>query len=156
MKKSFLLALPVAAMLALPVVAQQNTAQQTSTATDQQYATQPQQTTDANTPVTYPDKQLEPLQPQTHQGFWGKMNPFARKKYVQRQLEPIRNRTNELDELTVNNSRMLKDLDARTSAGIQRADAHASLADQHAVEAGNRAQLANQTAQQASTRLTAC
>ena len=40
------------------------------------------------------------LQPDTHEGFWGKMNPFARKKYVQRHTAPIRDRVNELDELT--------------------------------------------------------
>src|ERR1039458_4478434 len=100
-----------------------------------------------------PDQQLEPLKPDTREGFWGHLNPFARKKYVQRQLSPIRDRTNELDELTAGNSRMLKDVDSRATAGIQRADAHAGLADQHAVDAANRAQAANQTAQQASTQL---
>ena len=103
--------------------------------------------------MSNPDQQLEPLKPDTHEGFLGTLNPFARKKYVQRQLEPIRERTNELDELTANNSRMLKDVDARATAGIQRADAHANLADQHAVDAANRAQAADQTAQQASTQL---
>ena len=44
------------------------------------------------------------LQPDTHEGFWGKINPFARKKYVQRQTAPIRDRVNELDELTSSNT----------------------------------------------------
>ncbi|MGA2991914.1 MAG: OmpA family protein [Candidatus Korobacteraceae bacterium] len=95
----------------------------------------------------------QPLQPETRQGFWGRVNPFARKKYVQNQLSPIRNRVNELDELTANNSRMLKDVDARASEGIRQATALANQADQHALDAGNRAQQANATAQQASTRL---
>ena len=148
MKNRFLFALPLVATLALPMVAQQS-----NTATDQQPAAQTQAVTDSNSPMANPDKQLEPLQPNTREGFWGHMNPFARKKYVQRQLAPIRDRANELDELTANNSRMLKDVDARATAGIQRADAHASLADQHAMEATNRAQMANQTAEQASTHL---
>src|SRR5712691_5597026 len=42
----------------------------------------------------------QPLQPDTHEGFWGKLNPFARKKYVQRQTAPIRDRINELAALT--------------------------------------------------------
>ncbi len=42
----------------------------------------------ANSPMANPDKQLEPLKPDTHEGFWGHLNPFARKKYVQRQLGP--------------------------------------------------------------------
>jgi outer membrane protein OmpA-like peptidoglycan-associated protein len=148
MKNRFLFALPLIATLALPVVAQQSSA-----TPDQQPAAQSQTATDVNSPMANPDKQLEPLKPDTREGFWGHLNPFARKKYVQRQLAPIRDRANELDELTASNSRMLKDVDARATAGIQRADAHATLADQHAVDAGNRAQMANQTAQQASTHL---
>ena len=95
----------------------------------------------------------QPLQPETREGFWGKMNPFARKKYVQKQLSPIRNRVNELDDLTAENARQIKDVDARAQEGIRQADAKATQADQHAVDAGNRAQQANQTALQASTRL---
>ncbi len=147
MKNRFLFALPLIATLALPVVAQQ------SSATPDQQPAQSQTATDVNSPMANPDQQLEPLKPDTREGFWGHLNPFARKKYVQRQLAPIRDRANELDELTASNSRMLKDVDARATAGIQRADAHASLADQHAVDAANRAQMANQTAQQASTHL---
>ena len=96
---------------------------------------------------------LQPLEPDYHQGFWGKLNPFARKKYVQRQLAPIRNRVNELDDLTAANAKEIKDVDARAQEGIRQADAKATQADQHAIEAGNRAQQANQTALQASNRL---
>ncbi len=95
----------------------------------------------------------QPLQPDTREGFWGKVNPFARKKYVQRQLSPIRNRVNELDDLTAANARQIKDVDARAQQGIHDADAKATLADQHATDAGNRAQQANQTALQATNRL---
>jgi len=68
-------------------------------------------------------------------------------------MTPIRNRVNELDELTANNSKAIKDVDARAQEGIRQASAKANEADQHAVEAGNRAQQANQTATQASNRL---
>jgi outer membrane protein OmpA-like peptidoglycan-associated protein len=95
----------------------------------------------------------QPLTPERHEGFWGKLNPMARKKYVQRQMQPIRDRVNELDELTATNAKNIKDVDARAQEGIRLASAKASEADQHAIEAGNRAQMANQTAQQASTRL---
>ncbi len=96
----------------------------------------------------------QPLQAETHEGFWGKMNPFARKKYVQRQTQPIRDRVNELDELTSANSKMIKDTDARAQEGIRLASAKADQADQHAVDAGNKAQMAQQSATQANTRLT--
>src|ERR1019366_1810844 len=95
----------------------------------------------------------QPLEPDMRQGFWGKMNPFARKKYVQRQLSPVRNRVNELDDLTAANARNIQDVDARAQEGIRQASAKANEADQHATEAGNRAQQANQTALQASNRL---
>lgn len=150
MKNRFLFALPLVATLALPLTAQNMPPQSVP---EQQPAAQTQPA-DSSSPVNATtDKQLEPLHPDNREGFWGHLNPFARKKYVQRQLGPIRDRANELDELTANNSRMLKDVDARATAGIQRADQHASLADQHAVDAGNRAQVANQTAQQANTHL---
>jgi outer membrane protein OmpA-like peptidoglycan-associated protein len=95
----------------------------------------------------------DPLQPQTHEGFWGKLNPFARKKYVQRQTQPIRDRVNELDELTSANTKQIKDVDSRAQQGIQLASAKANEADQHAIDAGNKATAAQQSAQQAHTRL---
>ena len=95
-----------------------------------------------------------PLQYETRQGFWGKVNPFARKKYVQRQLTPIQNRVNELDELTAANTKMIKDVDSRAQQGIQMASTKANEADQHAVDAGNKATQAQNTATQANTRLT--
>jgi outer membrane protein OmpA-like peptidoglycan-associated protein len=82
------------------------------------------------------------------------MNPFARKKYVNKQLDPIRGRVNELDELTAKNSRMIADVDSRATAGIRQAMSKANDADAHAIEANNRANQANQTAQQAHTRIT--
>jgi outer membrane protein OmpA-like peptidoglycan-associated protein len=68
-------------------------------------------------------------------------------------MAPIRDRMNELDELTATNSKNIKDVDSRAQAGIQQASAKADQADQHAIDAGNRAQAAQQTIQQASTRL---
>ena len=81
------------------------------------------------------------------------MNPFARKKYVQKQMAPIRDRVNELDELTAANTKEIKDVDARATEGIRQAGARAEQADQHAVDAGNRAQQAQMTAQQANQHL---
>lgn len=94
-----------------------------------------------------------PLQGQNHEGFWGHLMPFARKKYVQRQMQPIRGRVNELDELTAKNAKDIKDVDARAQEGIRVASLRANEADQHAQAANQLATQANQTAQQASTRL---
>ncbi len=53
-------------------------------------------------------------------------------------MSPIRNRVNELDDLTADNAKSIKDVDARAQAGIQQASAKANEADQHAVAAGTR------------------
>ncbi len=158
MKNRALVALFVAVVLALPAFAQTSSTSQDQSTTSQPAQTAPaaSSTTDqaSSTSPTVGATGKQPLQPETRQGFWGKMNPFARKKYVQRQTQPIRDRVNELDELTANNSKMIKDVDSRAQQGIQLASAKANDADQHAVDAGNRAQAAQQTATQANTRLT--
>jgi outer membrane protein OmpA-like peptidoglycan-associated protein len=145
MKNRILTALLIA-VLALPALAQTSSAPQ-----DQTTASQPAA---APAAVTSESATGKPLQPPAREGFWGHLNPFARKKYVQRQTGPIRDRLNELDELTAANSKMVKDVDSRAQQGIQLASAKANEADQHAIDAGNKAQAAQQTATQANTRLT--
>jgi outer membrane protein OmpA-like peptidoglycan-associated protein len=149
MKTRSLMMLPLAAALVLPVAAQQ-TASSTQNQTQSNQA-QSQAQTSANSDQNLSARQ--PLAPDTRQGFWGKLNPFARKKYVEKQMSPVRNRVNELDELTATNSKNIKDVDSRAQEGIRQATAKANEADQHALDAGNRAQQAHQTAQQATTRL---
>jgi tetratricopeptide (TPR) repeat protein len=87
------------------------------------------------------------------EGFWGHLNPFARRKYVHMQTGPIRDRLNEVDEFTSANSKAIKDTDSRAQTGIKLASAKANEADQHAIDAGNKATQAQQTAQQATTRI---
>src|SRR5580700_1959651 len=149
MKSRTLLALFVAFVLALPALAQTSSSSQ-----DQSAATQASASSTQSSSATTDSATGKPLQPPAREGFWGHLNPFARKKYVQRQTEPIRDRLNELDELTAANSKSIKDVDARAQQGIQLASAKANEADQHAIDAGNKAQLAQQTATQANTRLT--
>jgi outer membrane protein OmpA-like peptidoglycan-associated protein len=94
----------------------------------------------------------KPLAGQSKEGFWGRVNPFARKKWVNRQIDPIKDRTNELDELQAKNANDIRDVDARSQAGINRAMTAANTADQHAAEARNRAHAANGLAADASSR----
>ena len=142
MKNRAVVALFVALMFALPALAQQQPAASTAPDNSAPAATGSNATGKA------------PLAAETHEGFWGKINPFARKKYVQRQTQPIRDRVNELDELTSANSKMIKDVDSRAQQGIQLASTKANEADQHAVDAGNKATVAQETATKANTRLT--
>ena len=80
-------------------------------------------------------------------------HPFANKKYVQRQVTPIRDRINELEQITSDNGRTIKDVDTRTQQGIQVASEKSSLADQHATDAANKAQLAQTSATEASAKV---
>jgi outer membrane protein OmpA-like peptidoglycan-associated protein len=142
MKTRILVSLPLAAMLAFPAFAQTSSTQDQSNPP----AAQNTQSTDTATGK-------QPLQPPSREGFWGRVNPFARKNYVKRQTEPIRDRINELDDLTAANSKSIRDTDSRAQAGIKMASDKANEADQHAIDAGNKASMAQQSAQQASTRI---
>jgi len=146
MKNRTIFVLLLAVIIALPAVAQQTSSSQPA-ASDTSSMSQPAAQPTSNATGK------SPLQPDTHEGFWGHLNPFARKKYVQRQTAPIRDRINELDELTASNTKAIKDTDARAQQGIQLASNKANEADQHAIDAGNRAQAAQQTADQAHNRL---
>src|SRR6478752_3328945 len=143
--KNYLLSLSLVAAMPIPAVAQQN--QQTTP--DRPQAQQSQSTQSNDQTATGKD----PLTYTRKEGFWGHLNPFARKKYVNRQLDPVRGRVNELDELTAKNAKMIADVDARATEGIRNAMSKANEADTHALDAGNRANQAQQTAQQAHTRI---
>jgi outer membrane protein OmpA-like peptidoglycan-associated protein len=104
----------------------------------------------------------EPLQQPRASGFWDNddpnlmnliLHPFASKKYVLRHTLPIRDRINELDELTTENSAKIKDIDARSTQGIHLASEKVNLADQHATDASSKAQMAQTAATEASTHV---
>lgn len=121
----------------------------TQTTPDQ---TAPSSTSTANPNDTTTYATGKPLQGQSKEGFWGHMNPFARKKWVNRQTAPIKDQVNELDQLQAKNANDIKDVDSRAQAGIKNAMNAANTADQHAQDASNRANAANQLASNASTR----
>lgn len=116
----------------------------------------------AGTGVAQGTSEREPLTSPRPKNFWDGddpnlvnliVHPFANKKYVQRQVTPIRDRINELDQITSENSKSIKDVDTRAQQGIQLASEKTSLADQHSSDAANKAQLAETAANQASTRV---
>jgi outer membrane protein OmpA-like peptidoglycan-associated protein len=94
----------------------------------------------------------KPLEQQSKEGFWGHMNPFARKKWVNRQVTPIKDQVNELDQLQAKNANDIRDVDSRSQAGIKNALTAANTADQHAQDAANRANSAQTLAGNASSR----
>jgi len=121
-----------------------------------------QANTNSNGQASATQSEREPLVAPKPKDFWdgddpnvGNLitHPFANKKYVQRQVAPIRDRINELDEITAENGTKIKDIDGRAQQGIKLASEKTDLADQHATDAGNKAQLAQTAATQASTRV---
>jgi outer membrane protein OmpA-like peptidoglycan-associated protein len=146
-------ALLLAVSLGHPAIAQSSQSSpaqvQTGTSTTSQ-STATNSAPNPNDNSTYATGQ--PLQTKSNEGFWGKLNPFARKKWVNRQLDPVKDRLNELDQLQAKNARDIKDVDARAQAGIHQAQSTADQANQTAVAANNTAGQAQQTAQQASAQ----
>lgn len=131
--------LVLASATALPVWAQQA---QPSTSTSQSTlpsAAQQQPSPAANHPMATPKE-----------GFWGRANPFAGKKWVKRQTDPINDRLSELDELNSRNARDIQEVDARAQAGILKAQTQADAANQTANSANQQALNANNMAQDAS------
>jgi outer membrane protein OmpA-like peptidoglycan-associated protein len=104
----------------------------------------------------------EPLEAPKAANFWDGddpnlvnlfTHPFANKKYVQRYTVPIRDRVNELDEITSESANQIKDVDSRSQKGLQLASEKVNLADQHASDASSKSQMAQTAATQASTRV---
>lgn len=158
MKRPFFIAVVFSAVLTLPGYRQTAFAQQTNSTTAQPASSgQNAQTADSmNADIR------EPLPAPTHTDFWDGddpnlanlvAHPFASKKYVRRLTLPIKDRLNELDEITTENGKQIKDIDSRAQHGIQLVSEKTSLADQHATDASTKAQAAQLAATDASTRV---
>ncbi len=142
----------LASAIAIPAGAQQ--AQPATTQSTPPAAAQSQQTDQSTTAQPQqqpsPDVNQQRLQNKSQEGFWGRVQPFARKKWVKRQTDPINDRLNELDQLNAKNAKDIQDVDARAQAGIKQAQSTADAANQAATQAGAQAQQANTVAQGAS------
>lgn len=146
MKNRLFVVLLLLMALALPVFAQQTSAQPSAS----QGAVSDQMTATGQ----------EPLQQKPHDFWdgdepglaWLVLHPFASKAYVRRHVQPIQDRVNELNELTSSNATRIRDVDSRAQHGIQLVSAKTVEGDQHAMDASNKAQTAQQTATTANTR----
>ncbi len=150
MKTRILLILLSCALFAIAAFAQQN-----SSSANMQSTGATSSSTD--------DSVREPLTWPRAQNWWDGddpnvvnlvTHPFARKPWIKRQLGPIRDRINELDEITAANASHIKDIDSRSQQGIQLASEKADLANQHAADASSQAQAAQTAATEASARVT--
>ncbi len=155
MKNSTFVALLLSTLIALPTFAQTNS----------NAGAQPAATGEQASPQAQPaEAGKEPAQPASRQDFWDGdepsaaaliFHPFASKEYVRRHLQTIQDRVNELDEITASHRKLIREVDARAQQGIQLASAKADLGNEHALDAANRAQVANQMATAADTRVAA-
>lgn len=133
--------LALASAIAIPAMAQQ-----TQQPDNSQSAPAAAQQTPSSTP---PASVTQPVQEQK-EGFWGRVNPMARKKWVKKRLDPINDRLTELDQVNAKNASDIKDVDARAQAGIKKAQDSADAANTAASAAGDQAKKANDTAVAAS------
>jgi len=154
MKTRIFVTLLLSLVLTLPAFTQQ-----TNSGSSAPQAAPAEQTAPAS-PST--DTVREPLQPITSRDFWDGddpnvlnlvLHPWARKVWVRRHVQPIKDRVNELDELTAANAGAIKDVDARAQQGIQLASEKTNLADQHTADAASKAQLAKLAATDADTHV---
>jgi hypothetical protein len=124
-----LVVLVLASAVGFPALAQQS-----------QPGTAPQTTSQA----TQQPSQTAPSSMNTSkEGFWGRVNPWARKKWVKKQTDPINDRLSELDEINAKNAKDIQDVDSRAQAGIRQAQSAADSANQMAMAANTQAQNAN-------------
>jgi outer membrane protein OmpA-like peptidoglycan-associated protein len=134
----------LASAIGVPVWAQQAQPSGNDSSQSAPSAAVQQQQTDA-----MPTPNMQP----GREGFWGRINPMARKKWVKKQTDPINDRLSELDQVNAQNAKDIKDVDSRAQAGIHQAQSAADAANQAALAAGQQAQAANGTAQQASNHV---
>ena len=135
-------------------------AQQTTSTSSAQPAASTNQSAPTSQPLTVSGG--DPLQSPPRTDFWDGdepsltwlvLHPFASKEYVRRHVQPIQDRVNELDEITADTGRRIRDVDARAQKGIQLVSAKTSLADEHAQDAANKAQMAHETVATLNTRV---
>ena len=148
--RSFLKSLPrqasvliLASAIGVPMWAQQPSSQAPVATADQNMATMGADQQPSSSTAQKPARE----------GFWGRINPLARKKWVKKQIDPINDRLSELDQMNSKNAADIKDVDARAQAGIQKAQSAADLANQTANAASQQAQSANSAAMMASNHV---
>jgi hypothetical protein len=139
----------LASAIAIPVWAQD----QVNTGTSSGISTQSTNSAAASQAQPSPMPMTEQPLNTPKEGFWGRIYPFARKKWVKRQIDPINDRLSELDEVNAKNAQDIKDVDARAQAGIRKAQSAADAANQLAMAANTQAENANSAAQSASTHV---
>lgn len=77
--------------------------------------------------------------PATAEAGLGKLWPFASKKHIKKQIDPLTGRVTELEEVNRQHAERIKEIDERTQAGIRMAMGRTEEADAKAIAAGQKA-----------------
>ena len=141
--------LVLASAMTIPAIAQQTQPTDSTSAAPAAAA----QTAQTSTSTPPPPPAATTSIPGDKEGFWGRVNPMARKVWVKKRLDPINDRLNELDQVNAKNAQDIKDVDSRAQAGIKKAQDTADGANQAAMAANDQAGKANQTAMAAGGRV---
>lgn len=83
----------------------------------------------------------------------GRLYPFATKKHIKNQIDPLTGRISEMEEVNREQAARIKEIDERTQAEIAKANSQVGEADSKAQLAAKRADEAGETAQQAQTQI---
>jgi outer membrane protein OmpA-like peptidoglycan-associated protein len=133
----------LASALGLPAAAQ------TAQSTGDPVSTTPAATAEQSASQVSPKAQATTAR----EGFWGRVNPFARKKWVRKQTDPLNDRLTELDQVNARNGSAIEDVNSRAQAGIRHAQSTADGAQQAANAADAQAQNAGAAAAGAQSKV---
>ena len=79
----------------------------------------------------------------------GKLWPFASKKHIKKQVDPVSGRVSELEEISRQHGTQIKEIDERTQAALRATMSQVEAADGKAIAAGQKARDAGMAADKA-------
>lgn len=89
------------------------------------------------------------MMPSTTEAGMGKLWPFASKKHIKQQVDPVSGRVSELEEISRQHGTQIKEIDERTQAALRATMSQVEAADVKAAAAGQKASEAGLAADKA-------
>jgi len=89
------------------------------------------------------------MMPFTTEAGMGKLWPFASKKHIKKQVDPVTGRVSELEEISRQHGTQIKEIDERTQAALRGTMSQVEAADLKAIAAGQKANEAGLAANKA-------
>lgn len=89
------------------------------------------------------------VMPSTLEAGLGKLWPFASKKHIKKEIDPVSGRVSELEEVSRQHGTRIKDMDERTQAALKATMSQVEAADSKAIAAGQKANEAGVAADKA-------